>query len=312
MWVKGYAVALRIPMSGRDFEELLAELFGRLGFDVELTPSANDYGADLILRFPSRIQHAIAVQAKFYSAPVDNSPVQEVFASLQYYGAGEGWVITNSTFTSNARELAAANGVRLIDGAELNALISHVDMYQDREPIVDALLAGSGFFGEGGMPASHESIADDAVEDAYGSCEKDPRRMDPTLCMPVPAAPSPLRMYNMTDVATRWGCTRRTVEKQIAHGLPMYKQPNGRWGITEYDLAEYERRMEYEAACEAKRSARMFQVTCIVVLIMLCMAAALLLFLALHTTGTSLGTVVTELPERFSVLIEQFRSILGI
>ena len=78
MWVKGYAVALRIPMSGRDFEELLAELFGRLGFDVELTPSANDYGADLILRFPSRIQHAIAVQAKFYSAPVDNSPVQEV------------------------------------------------------------------------------------------------------------------------------------------------------------------------------------------------------------------------------------------
>jgi len=36
-------------MSGEEFEKILLIHFQRLGYKGELTPSTNDYGADLIL-----------------------------------------------------------------------------------------------------------------------------------------------------------------------------------------------------------------------------------------------------------------------
>jgi hypothetical protein len=45
--------------------------------------------------------------------------VQEVYASIRFYGATEGWVVTTSTFTNDAAQLAQSTGVRLVEGARL-------------------------------------------------------------------------------------------------------------------------------------------------------------------------------------------------
>jgi len=42
-------------ISPTDFEGFIAQLFSDLGFDVEQTPYSGDFGADLIVRFVTRM-----------------------------------------------------------------------------------------------------------------------------------------------------------------------------------------------------------------------------------------------------------------
>ena len=108
-------------MTGSDFEQFLGRLFGAMGFTVEETPASGDQGADLIL---SRTGERLVVQAKRHAGSVGNSAVQEVVAAVSFYSATRGLVVTNSTFTSAAVALAAANGVELVDRDALGELIS--------------------------------------------------------------------------------------------------------------------------------------------------------------------------------------------
>ncbi|MCL2655762.1 MAG: restriction endonuclease [Coriobacteriia bacterium] len=108
-------------MAGVEFEYFLKELFSRLGYSVELTPASNDYGADLLI---SKEGNRSAVQAKCYSGSVSNTAVQEAFTAKEYYGTNSASVVTNSTFTRNATEMAARTGVSLIDGERLAGLVN--------------------------------------------------------------------------------------------------------------------------------------------------------------------------------------------
>lgn len=69
----------------------------------------------MILRLEDSI---CAVQCKFYSKPVGVKAVQEVKGSLGYYKADFAAVVTNTSFTQQAVNLAASNGVLLIENAD--------------------------------------------------------------------------------------------------------------------------------------------------------------------------------------------------
>lgn len=102
---------------GTDFEVYIAKLLKETGFEsVAGTPATGDQGADLIGRRNGKV---IAIQTKGYAGAVGNGAVQEIVGALKFYNADEGWVVTNSTFTSAARSLAQANNIRLIDGYDL-------------------------------------------------------------------------------------------------------------------------------------------------------------------------------------------------
>ena len=104
-------------MSGIDFENHIAQLLKLNGFDkVSGTPKTGDQGADLIAK---RGGKTIVIQAKRYQNSVGNKAVQEVVGAINFYNGDEGWVITNSSFTKSARELARKNRVKLIDGTAL-------------------------------------------------------------------------------------------------------------------------------------------------------------------------------------------------
>ncbi len=99
-------------MYGEEFEEYLKYHFEKLGYKAKTTPRSNDYGADLIL---TKDGDKIVVQAKRWNDPVGNTAVQEVVAAKAYYKANRAMVVTNSYFTSNARNLASVNNVELWD-----------------------------------------------------------------------------------------------------------------------------------------------------------------------------------------------------
>ena len=106
-------------MSGVEFEKFIADVLRQKGYTVEETPASGDQGVDLIL--PDYDGKRVAVQLKRWSGPVGNAVVGATFGGMAHYQAEEGWIITTSTFTPKARELARSTSVRLIDGKELAA-----------------------------------------------------------------------------------------------------------------------------------------------------------------------------------------------
>lgn len=105
---------------GFEFEEYVGRLFKKLGYNVEQTKLSGDQGADLIIE---KDGIKTVIQTKLYSQPVGNKAVQEVVGSIAYYKADAGAVVTNSTFTASAIELANKNNIELIDKDVLDSFI---------------------------------------------------------------------------------------------------------------------------------------------------------------------------------------------
>ena len=104
-------------MEGHEFESFCAQILQKNGYrHVEVTQGSSDYGADILARKRGR---KCVIQCKRYTTPVGSNPVQEVVAARKYYDAKKAVVMTNSTFTPNAKRLAKANKVTLIDGDDL-------------------------------------------------------------------------------------------------------------------------------------------------------------------------------------------------
>ena len=109
---KGLSIVDIDLMSGVQFEEFLCGYFNEQGYQCSITKASGDQGVDLIAKKGDII---IAIQAKCYSGTVGNHAVMEAVAGMKYYNANRCMVITNSTFSKSAIELAKANGVILWD-----------------------------------------------------------------------------------------------------------------------------------------------------------------------------------------------------
>lgn len=102
-----------LDLAGIPFEEFLSDIFRELGYYVETTKTSGDQGVDLVL---NKNQEWIAVQAKGYpNSTVGNHAIGEVVAGMKHYQCSRCVVITNSTFTRSAKELAESNQCMLID-----------------------------------------------------------------------------------------------------------------------------------------------------------------------------------------------------
>lgn len=100
-------------MTGLEFEHACAQWLVRQGYhSVAVTPATNDFGADITAVDENNLVWVF--QCKLYSTKLDNTPIQEVVASKAHYNADCAGVITNSTFTEAAEQLAAENDVKLI------------------------------------------------------------------------------------------------------------------------------------------------------------------------------------------------------
>ena len=102
------------------FENLLYRLFGAMGYAIQKTGKTGDQGGDLIANLNGQ---RIVIQAKRYTSTVGNAAVQEAVAAQKFYDCNNVMVVTNSSFTKEAIELAKVNNVELIGGAKLSELL---------------------------------------------------------------------------------------------------------------------------------------------------------------------------------------------
>ena len=108
-------------MSGAEFEARLAILFADLGYGVTATGARGDFGADLVLDGSGG---RLVVQAKRYVGTVGIEAVQQVIGATRYYEAGRAIVVSKSTCTPAAAELATAHEVELVEREALVGLLA--------------------------------------------------------------------------------------------------------------------------------------------------------------------------------------------
>ncbi|VVB62094.1 Restriction endonuclease [uncultured archaeon] len=99
-------------MTGYEFEDFLVTLLTKLGYRVEKKKKSHEQGLDFLLERPGE---KIACQVKRYTKPVGNRAVQQAHAACVYYHCQRAIVMTNSTFTTPAKQLAERCNVELWD-----------------------------------------------------------------------------------------------------------------------------------------------------------------------------------------------------
>lgn len=108
----GYTIDDIDLMTGYEFENFIAELFSKTGYQTEVTKASGDQGIDVIV---SKNGIKIGIQTKCYSGVVSNRAIQEAVAGKNFYRLDRAMVITNSSFTKSAQKLARANSIVLWD-----------------------------------------------------------------------------------------------------------------------------------------------------------------------------------------------------
>lgn len=112
-------------ISWREFEELVGEAYRRQGYAVTETGGGGaDGGVDLVL---SKGGERLLVQCKHWKVvKVSVKVVRELFGVVSAEGATGGILISSGTYTREAKEFAKANGIELVNGAQLMRLIAEV------------------------------------------------------------------------------------------------------------------------------------------------------------------------------------------
>jgi restriction system protein len=109
-----------LPLTWREFETLVGEIYRQQGYHVTETPEGADGGVDLVLR---RGDELFLVQCKHWQARlVDVKVVRELKGVVTARHAVGGSVVTSGEFTRDAAAFAVKARIDLIDGVRLRAL----------------------------------------------------------------------------------------------------------------------------------------------------------------------------------------------
>ena len=118
-------------LEGLEFEEYTKKLLEKLGYKkVEVTPASGDYGIDVLAE---KDFVTYAIQCKLYSTPLGVDCIQQAFAGKQYYEKDVAIVLTNSTFTESAKELAKKTNILLWDRTILGEMLKKINGTFDDE-----------------------------------------------------------------------------------------------------------------------------------------------------------------------------------
>lgn len=124
-----------VEVTGYEYEKKCARLLEAKGFsNVIVTPGSGDQGIDVLA---NKGKERYGVQCKYYEGPVGNKAVQEAYAGAGYYNCDVALVITNSTLTRSAKELAKKLNVAIWENIDLIYLRKHdaeyIKQVQERE-----------------------------------------------------------------------------------------------------------------------------------------------------------------------------------
>lgn len=107
-----------------EFENLVGNLFQKMGLDTKLTRSSHDGGVDAVAYDKRPILGGkVVIQAKRYKHTVGVSAVRDLYGTMQHEGANKGILVATSSYGPDAYEFVKDKPVELIDGGGLLYLL---------------------------------------------------------------------------------------------------------------------------------------------------------------------------------------------
>jgi len=103
-------------LSPIEFEHYCSDILKKNGWQARVTQTSGDQGVDIIAKYDNV---NVAFQCKKYSSPIGNKAVQEIIAGKKFVQADIAAVVSNSRYTSSAKQLANVTGVYLLHYSEL-------------------------------------------------------------------------------------------------------------------------------------------------------------------------------------------------
>jgi len=109
-------------LSPYKFEEFIAVLFKKMGYETEKTPSTGDFGVDVVAK---KGNETIIIQCKRYSHGTHVTPeeVQRTLGAMWKYKADKAVFITTSSFTVRAAELDKGAPIELWNKQILHQMV---------------------------------------------------------------------------------------------------------------------------------------------------------------------------------------------
>jgi restriction system protein len=129
-------------MLPKEFEAHCAMVLSSVGWHATTTKATGDQGADVVAE---KEGHRVVLQMKLLSTPVGNKAVQEAHSAKSHYKASAAVVVTNSSFTPSAQQLAQSTGVLLLHHSDLSELEAIVSGNDDAAQELKHQLAVAGF-----------------------------------------------------------------------------------------------------------------------------------------------------------------------
>jgi len=99
-------------LSGRRFEEEIADLFRRSGYRAILNTATADQGIDIILQ---KYGKKSVVQCKAHKKPVGPHVARDLYGSLMNSNANEAFLVSLSGFTTGVEEFCLGKPIRLME-----------------------------------------------------------------------------------------------------------------------------------------------------------------------------------------------------
>ncbi|MFB1065025.1 restriction endonuclease [Natrinema sp. H-ect4] len=113
-------------MDDYEFEHFVADLWETMGWDCEVSTASNDKGIDVRAKKTTPYNQKALIQAKRYGEGNKvGSPAIQQYSSLKHQedNVDKVVVVTTSSYSRNAKELADDLNVKLIDGDDLIGLV---------------------------------------------------------------------------------------------------------------------------------------------------------------------------------------------
>ena len=110
-----------MELSPTEFEQVVANLFSRMGLETKLTRSSKDGGVDAIAYDPRPVLGGkVVIQAKRYRHVVGVSAVRDLYGTMMNEGASKGIIVTTSNYGPDAYGFVKDKPLELIDGGGLS------------------------------------------------------------------------------------------------------------------------------------------------------------------------------------------------
>lgn len=112
-----------VSLSPRDFEDIVIQMYRRLGYKAQGTKMSNDMGRD---GFVSKDGETFVIECKRYAVDkrIGRPPLQKLFAAVTEERANGGILVTTAEFTATAITYSRKYNIELVNGQRLALLMN--------------------------------------------------------------------------------------------------------------------------------------------------------------------------------------------